>query len=117
MKRILSLLALCASGLVAANPSEQHINCPLPHQTMNAESFRITPTGAVSTVKDQAGRQWSVYIYSMKKHVDKEMIRELINNASNDTPRDAEPVFGAWMCKYEGTKGVLFESSSRYMLH
>lgn len=83
---------------------------------MNVEQFKITPSGAVSTIKDQTGRMWSVYIYSLKKRVDKGMIDSMIHNRKNEQPRDAQKVFGAWMCKYEGgTKGVLFEGSSSYM--
>jgi hypothetical protein len=119
LKRILLFALLCITGLAAANPNApKKLDCPLPRSTMDAEKFKIASSGAMSVVKDTTGRQWNVYIYSVKKRVDKDMIKALISNVKNEQPRMAKEVFGAWMCQYDGDdSAVLFEGSSSYLAH
>lgn len=117
MKRILRFVLLWSTVISTANADfPEKLDCPLPKRTMKVDEFIIAPSGAMSVVKEATGREWNIYIYSVKKNIDKEMIKALINNVKNEQPRVAKEVFGAWLCQYDGDgSGVLFEGSSSFL--
>ncbi|WP_058534908.1 hypothetical protein [Legionella saoudiensis] len=118
MNRILLFILISIAGVVNAAQFGPRVKptCPIPRISMNVDDFRIVSTGATSVIEDEKGREWNVYIYSKNITINKEIIKEVIFNPANELPRQANDVFGAWLCVYEGkANDVTFEGSSSYI--
>ncbi|MDR3504450.1 MAG: hypothetical protein P4L79_17930 [Legionella sp.] len=118
MNRILLFILISLAGVANAGQFglKAKPTCPVPRKLMNVDDFRIVSSGATSVIEDENGREWNVYIYGKNITINKEIIKEVISNPSNELPRQAKEVFGAWLCVYEGkAKDVTFEGSSSYM--
>ncbi|WP_133135011.1 hypothetical protein [Legionella rowbothamii] len=119
VNRILLFILLSIAGFANAGQFGPTIKptCPVPKKSMSVDDFRIVSSGATSVIEDEKGREWNVYIYGKNITINKEIIKEVLSNPSNELPRQAKEAFGAWLCVYEGkAQDVAFEGSSSYMM-